>query len=57
MSQQDCFDFLNAQKKCNPEKWFRVKDVQEGLKNQGKGNGTLKGVGNDLLILTTWGGD
>lgn len=55
MSQQDCLDWLKEQKKNNPEKWFRVKDVQEGLLNQGKSNGTVKNVGKHLLILTQWG--
>lgn len=52
MSQMDCLDFLREQRKENPDKWFRVKDVQDALREQGKGNGTLKGVASDLLILT-----
>jgi len=52
VSQEDCLNWL---KKQESGKWFRVKDVQEGLKSEGKGNGTIKNVAKHLLILTNWG--
>ena len=55
MSQQDCFDYLMDQKLKYPDIWFRIKDVQDGLREQGKGNGTIKGVGSHLMKLTTCG--
>lgn len=55
MSQMDCLRFLQEQKKLNPERWFRVKDVQEGLLAKGLTNGVLKGVANDLFQLMRCG--
>lgn len=55
MSQMDCLRFLQEQKKLYPEKWFRVKDVQEGLLQKGLSNGVLKGVSNDLFRLMRCG--
>jgi len=55
VSQQDCLDWLRDQQKVSPNKWFRVKDVQEGLRNQGKGNGTIKNVPSHLLKLRNCG--
>lgn len=55
MSQQDCLEWLKEQKKKHPDKWFRVKDVQEGLKKMGKGNGTCKNVPQHLLKLRNFG--
>jgi len=55
VTQQDCMDFLRDQKKKNPDKWFRIKDVQDGLHMRGKGNGTLKNVGSHLLKLRNCG--
>lgn len=55
MSQQDCLNFLTDQKKKNPDKWFRVKHVQEGLRKRGLGNGTCKNVASHLLKLTVCG--
>lgn len=52
MSQEDCLSWLEKQ---DPKKWFRVKDVQEGLKQTGLGNGTINNVPKHLLILTNWG--
>lgn len=52
MSQDDCLGWLKEQKK---NEWFRVKDVQDGLRLQGKGSGTIKNVATHLLILTNWG--
>lgn len=54
MSQQNCIDFLEEQRKFS-KKWFRVSDVVAGLKDQGFSNGVLKGVGNDLMILASMG--
>lgn len=54
MSQMDCLHWLQDQKEKNPNRWFRVKDVQEGLRQKGKGDGTLRNVGKHLLILTQW---
>lgn len=55
MSQQDCLEWLQKQHRKNPDKWFRVKDVQEGLKASGKGNGTIKNVASHLLKLRNCG--
>lgn len=55
MSQQDCLEWLQEQHKSNPDKWFRVKDVQDGLREQGKGNGTIKNVSQHLFCLISWG--
>ena len=55
MSQQDCLDWLAEQKKLNPYRWFNVKEVQEGLRVKGLGNGTIRNVSKHLLILTNWG--
>jgi len=55
VSQQDCLDWLQDQKKLSPEEWFRIKDVMEGLLKEGKGNGTIKMVGSHLLKLTNCG--
>jgi len=55
MSQQDCLEWLREQHKSSPEKWFRVKEIQEGLRNQGKGNGSIKNVGVHLLKLRACG--
>lgn len=52
MTQQDCLDWLLTQHKKNPYRWFRVKDVQQGLLKGGKGNGTIKNVPSHLLKLT-----
>ena len=49
MSQADCLDWLKRQ---DPDKWFRVKEVQDGLESEGKGNGTIRGVSHDLMRLT-----
>lgn len=48
-------DFLKEQRKKNPDKWFRVKDVQEGLAKAGKGNGSIKTVPQCLYNLIRWG--
>jgi hypothetical protein len=37
------------------DSWFRVKDIQDDLLAKGKTSGVLKGVSNDLLILTASG--
>jgi len=55
VSQEDCLNWLEEQKKIHPRKWFRVKDVQEGLAEKGLGNGTVRCVSRHLLILTQWG--
>lgn len=55
MSQEDCQIFLQEQRKKHPNKWFRVKDIQEGLKQKGLGNGTLKNVPQALYKLMRWG--
>ena len=55
MSQMDCLRYLQEQKKQYPEKWHRVKDVQEGLQQKGLSNGVLKGVANDLFQLMRCG--
>ena len=55
MSQQDCLEWLQEQHKSNPDQWFRVKDVQEGLREAGKGNGTIKNVAVHLLKLRNCG--
>lgn len=55
MSQQDVLEWLVEQRCTDCDKWFRVKDIQEGLKEKGLGNGTIKGVANDLLCLTACG--
>lgn len=55
MSQQDCLEWLKEQHRSNPDKWFRVKDVQDGLREQGKGNGTIKNVAIHLLKLRNCG--
>ena len=55
MSQEDCLDWLQEKNKKHPRKWFRIKDVQEGLQEEGKGSGTIRNVGKHLLILTNWG--
>lgn len=52
MSQQDCLELLQEEKKVNPERWLTVKDIQDGLRQKGKGNGTIKGVPNDLMVLS-----
>lgn len=49
MSQTDCLEWLQKQ---DPDKWFRVKHVQDGLASEGKGNGTIRGVSHDLMRLT-----
>lgn len=51
----DCLRFLQEQRMADPDRWFRVKDVQEGLKDKGKSNGVLKGVSSDLLRLAVCG--
>ena len=51
MSQADVLNFLESQRK-NNDNWFRIKDIQEALNNNGCGTGTLKGVGNDCYILS-----
>lgn len=55
MSQQDCLDWLKEQHRKNPDRWFRVKEVQAGLARKGKGNGTIKNVSVHLLKLRNWG--
>lgn len=55
MGQQDCLDYLMEQVRKNPEKWHRIKDVQEGLRKRGLGNGSIKMVGSHLLKLTNCG--
>ena len=55
MSQQDCLDFLKERKDVDPHKWFTVKEIQEGLKQKGFGNGTIKNVTNDLYMLMRFG--
>lgn len=39
------------QYKTNPKKWYRIKDIQEGLKLKGFGNGTIKNVGSHCYKL------
>lgn len=55
MSQQNCLEWLTDQKKKDPKRWFRVKDVQKGLRQQGKGNGTCKNVAVHLIKLRNCG--
>lgn len=55
MSQMDVQRFLQEQYELDPNKWFRVKDIQEGLAEKGKSNGVLKGVANDLYMLMRFG--
>lgn len=55
MSQQDCLEWLQEQKKIDSDRWFRVKEVQEGLRQQGKGNGSIKNVATHLLKLRNCG--
>jgi hypothetical protein len=55
LGQQECLEFLKEQSRLDPKKWFRVKDVQQGLAARKYGNGVLKGVAGDLLILTACG--
>jgi hypothetical protein len=55
VSQQDCLDYLKEEKKANPERWLMVKDIQDGLKQKGLGNGTLRNVANDLYMLMRFG--
>jgi len=55
VSQQDCLDWLKEQYKLDPAGWFRVKDVQEGLRSMGAGNGTVKNVAVHLLKLRNCG--
>lgn len=55
MTQQDVHDWLLEQKKLNPDKYFRVKEIQEGLQAIGKGNGTVKNVPQHLFALMRWG--
>lgn len=52
MSQQDCFDWLKEQHEVSPYRWFRVKDVQQGLEAKGLGNGTIQNVSTHLLKLS-----
>lgn len=51
MGQQECLDWLKDQKKTNPNKWFRTKDVVEGMKEKGLGVGTLRKTGVYLFKL------
>lgn len=55
MSQQDCLDFLRAMRESDPNKWFRIKEVQEALREKGLGNGTIKKVGSHLYKLAVCG--
>lgn len=55
MSQQDIYDWLKERKKKEPDRWWRVKEIQEGLAEMGKGNGTLKNVPQHLFSLMRWG--
>lgn len=55
MGQTDVWHFLLDQKKKDPNRWFRVCDVQEALRKKGFGNGTIRGVSNDLLVLANFG--
>jgi len=54
LSQEDCLLWLEEQKKIT-DRWFSVKEIKEGLKKSGKGNGTIHNVPKHLLILTQWG--
>lgn len=48
-------DWLVAQKKEFPHAWFRVKDVQEGLRSLGLGEGSVRNAPGQLLKLTQCG--
>lgn len=47
--------FLQEQRKLDPDRWFRVKEIQEGLAEKGLGNGTVKNVPQHLFALIRWG--
>lgn len=47
--------FLKEQRDIDPHRWFRVKDIQDGLAKKGLSNGVLKGVSNDLYMLMRFG--
>lgn len=55
MSQDDVHDFLKEQRKLDENKWFRVKDIQDALREKGLSEGVLKGVSNDLYMLMRFG--
>jgi len=48
-------EWLQEQHKSSPDKWFRVKDVQEGLREKGAGNGSIKNVSLHLVKLRNCG--
>jgi hypothetical protein len=52
MSQQDVLEFL-VEMRCENDDWYRIKDIQKALSDKGLGNGTVKGVAEDCLILVT----
>lgn len=54
MSQQDVLDYLKDMIEVS-DSWFRVKHIQNGLKERGFGNGVLKGVSDDLVALASFG--
>ena len=55
MSQADCLEWLEEQRRIDPDRWFRVKDVQRGLSIKGLGNGTCSNVSSHLLKLRNCG--
>ena len=55
MGQVDVFFWLRNQRQSGDQRYFTVKQVQDGLRNQGKTNGTILGVRGDLLQLERMG--
>jgi len=55
MSQDDIIKFLSKQRKINNHRFFSVQEIKKGLKEEGKSNGVIRGVSNDLFKLTLYG--
>ena len=52
MGQSEILEFLQEQKKLNPDKWFEAKEVKEHFKNTGMGERSIKQIPNNLYRLS-----